>query len=119
MPMNGMNATTGKPLSGSAHLAQSVADILSTPIGSRIMRRDYGSAIPALIDSPINRSLPMLLRAAAVDALRQWETRLTVSSVSLSGDPAKGGLTIAIAGQTADTAQPATLSVSIPAARAA
>lgn len=58
--MNGMDATTGKPLSGDAHLAQSVADILTTPIGSRVMRRSYGSLIPSLIDAPINAAIPAM-----------------------------------------------------------
>uniref|UniRef100_UPI0026076D20 ATPase domain-containing protein n=1 Tax=uncultured Sphingobium sp. TaxID=316087 RepID=UPI0026076D20 len=34
--------------------ATGVRDILTTPIGSRLMRRDYGSLIPELIDQPAN-----------------------------------------------------------------
>ena len=34
-----MNRTTGTAISGLEHLRQSVGDILSTPIGSRVMRR--------------------------------------------------------------------------------
>ena len=37
-----MNRNTGKAITGVAHLTQSVADILLTPIGSRVMRRGYG-----------------------------------------------------------------------------
>lgn len=39
---SGMSRHTGAALDGADHLAQSVADILGTPIGSRVMRRDYG-----------------------------------------------------------------------------
>ncbi len=39
--MRGMNANTGKELEGIEHLKQSIIDILTTPIGSRVMRRDY------------------------------------------------------------------------------
>lgn len=108
--MNGMDATTGKPLSGDAHLAQSVADILTTPIGSRVMRRSYGSLIPSLIDAPINAATPMLIRAATVLAIRAWEPRLSIARVRLFGAPARGALTIQISGQRADTAAPVTLS---------
>ena len=38
-------------LEANAHLNQSIADILTTPIGTRVMRPDYGSNIPRLIDS--------------------------------------------------------------------
>jgi phage baseplate assembly protein W len=33
---------------------QSIRDILSTPLGSRLMRRRYGSQLYALIDAPMN-----------------------------------------------------------------
>ncbi len=39
--MKGMSAETGKALEGLEHLKQSITDILTTPIGSRIMRREY------------------------------------------------------------------------------
>ena len=48
--MLGINAYTGESLSGLDHLRQSIADILSTPLNTRVMRRDYGSRIPELID---------------------------------------------------------------------
>jgi phage baseplate assembly protein W len=109
--MNGMDALTGKPLSGDAHLAQSVKDIITTPVGSRTMRRDYGSLIPRLIDAPINATTPMLVRAATVLAIRQWEPRLSIARVRLFGSPSTGKLTIQIIGQRADTGRPITLSI--------
>lgn len=44
--MTGMSATTGRALTEREHLAQSIADILTTPLNTRIMRRDYGSLLP-------------------------------------------------------------------------
>ncbi|HGJ5879100.1 MAG TPA: baseplate assembly protein, partial [Arsenophonus nasoniae] len=41
----GMNRQTGRFISENAHIAQSVQDILLTPVGSRVMRRDYGSLL--------------------------------------------------------------------------
>lgn len=48
--MNGVNCRTGKRLSGVAHLRQSVSDILNTPVGSRVLVRDYGSDLFELLD---------------------------------------------------------------------
>ena len=47
--MTGMDRETGKSLSGIEHLRQSIRDILTTPIGSRVMRRDYGSRLFELL----------------------------------------------------------------------
>ncbi len=100
--MLGMDRTTGKALSGDAHLAQSIADILSTPLGSRVMRRDYGSLLFELIDRPINGAIRMLLHAATAIALARWEPRLQLTRVQLEGEPADGRLTIRIEGRRTD-----------------
>jgi len=100
--MQGMDVSTGKPLSDEAHLAQSIGDILSTPIGTRPMRRDYGSLLFELIDKPINGAIRMLLQAATAIALRRWEPRLRLTRVTLAGEPASGRLIIRIEGVRTD-----------------
>jgi len=79
--MRGVDRNTGKALSGLDHLRQSIADVLTTPIGSRVMRRDYGSRLFELADAPINRSTLVALYAATADALGRWEPRLRVRRV--------------------------------------
>lgn len=79
--MKGTDANTGKPLDGLAHLQQSIKDILTTPIGSRVMRRDYGSRLPRLVDAPMNRATLIDLYAATAEALLQWEPRFSVQQV--------------------------------------
>lgn len=79
--MRGTDSTSGKPLSGIAHLKQSIRDILTTPIGSRVMRRDYGSELFNLIDAPANRATVLDIMAAIVDALRKWEPRIYPQTV--------------------------------------
>lgn len=81
--MNGMDNLTGKPLVGLAHLRQSIADILTTPIGSRVMRRDYGSRIFQRIDAPLTGELVAEIYADVVEALFNYEPRLEVSNVSV------------------------------------
>lgn len=79
--MIGMDSTTGLPLGGIDHLRQSIRDILTTPLGSRVMRRDYGSALPDLVDSNLTGLTLAQLYAATADALRRWEPRLRVTRV--------------------------------------
>ena len=43
--MAGMARTTGAALDGLEHIKQSVLDILSTPVGTRAGRREYGSGL--------------------------------------------------------------------------
>lgn len=88
--MNGIDATTGKRLSGLDHLRQSIRDILRTPIGSRVMRRDYGSRLFQLIDAPMNRSTLLDLYAATAEALATWEPRIRVDMVqATSAEPGR------------------------------
>ncbi len=68
--MRGMSATSGKELEGLDHLKQSIIDILTTPIGSRIMRREYGSRLLELVDRPINRDFSLEIYAAIADTVR-------------------------------------------------
>ncbi|MEN1450892.1 GPW/gp25 family protein, partial [Pseudomonas aeruginosa] len=49
-----MNAHTGGAIDRLAHIRQSIAVILTTRIGTRVMRREYGSQLPELIDAPFN-----------------------------------------------------------------
>ncbi len=81
--MIGMDARTGAPLTGTAHLAQSIGDILSTPVGTRVGRRDYGSLLPDLIDQPMNALGRMRLMAATALALLRWEPRLKLTGVAI------------------------------------
>lgn len=95
--MTGMDRNTGKPLDGLAHLIQSIVDILTTPIGSRVMRREYGSLLPQLADQPANQATSLALFAATADALRRWEPRIKLKKVAfaaIEGRPGAFDLTL-------------------------
>lgn len=79
--MAGMDAQTGRALDGVAHLRQSITDILTTPIGSRVMRREYGSRLPALIDAPVTPGRLIDLYASTAEALARWEPRFKLNRV--------------------------------------
>ena len=80
----GINAHTGKSIAGKDHLHQSIADILTTPIGSRVMRRSYGSYLFELIDQAANDAGRLRLMAATADALIRWEPRLKLKKVTIA-----------------------------------
>lgn len=89
----GMDSETGKPLAGIEHLKQSIRDILTTPIGSRVMRRDYGSNLMALLDRPMNSQLVVDIQVAVSMALSLQEPRLQLIRVTVelpSDDPVRG-----------------------------
>lgn len=88
--MHGMDRTTGGPLSGEAHLAQSIADILGTPRGARVMRRRYGSEVASLLDAPLNGQTLLAFYAAIAEALAEWEPRVTVDQIKVVGTTATG-----------------------------
>lgn len=81
--VKGMSRHSGLKIDQDNHILQSVRDILTTPIGSRVMRRDYGSLLPFLIDSPLNSYFIMQLRASVIHALMRWETRVTPVRIEL------------------------------------
>ncbi|MDB5690277.1 MAG: Phage baseplate assembly protein [Sphingomonas bacterium] len=97
-----MSASTGAPLDGADHLRQSIADILGTPLGTRIGRRDYGSLLPELIDRPANAATRILLYGATALALLRHEPRLHVSRIGLAPGQQPGAFVLTIAGKRTD-----------------
>lgn len=91
--MQGLSRLTAEVLDPDAHLAQSIIDILSTPKGTRVMRRDYGSDLPDLIDRPINGETLIDLYQATAEALNLWEPRVRVARVAIT-EAVAGSLTI-------------------------
>lgn len=81
-----MHTATGRRIDRAAHISQSIADILTTPIGSRLMRRGYGSYIPQLIDQPLTDANILRLQAATAQAIMQWEPRTRLRSARLRFD---------------------------------
>lgn len=93
---SGMDRITGKPLSGIDHLRQSILDILTTRIGTRVMRRDYGSRVGELIDAPANNAFAVALYAAVAEALDKWEPRFKLKKIDFKrGDDGKVSLSFA------------------------
>ena len=96
--MQGLNRHTGNSLSGIDHLYQSITDILTTPLGTRVMRRDYGSEVFDLLDRPMTPELTVDLHAAIAIALDRWEPRFSLEQVNVVSAVA-GKMTIDLIGR--------------------
>lgn len=100
--MRGMQAGTGRPIDGLAHLRQSIVDILTTPVGSRIKRRQYGSHLFDLIDQPFNGVTRMRLFGAVATALARWEPRLKLTGLKLTAGDVAGAFVLRLEGVRTD-----------------
>lgn len=89
-------------------MRQSIRDILTTPLGSRVMLRDYGSRLFELVDAPINKATIVEIYAATIEALTKWEPRIAISSVSVVSVIA-GQITLSLQGVYLPNGQPITV----------
>jgi uncharacterized protein len=102
MPSTGLDRTTGKPLSGLAHVRQCFVVIFTTRIGERVMRRSFGSNVPAILGRNLVPSTLTLFFAAIILAVDLWEPRLRIVQVLYPAPPNApstlrvGNLTLAI-----------------------
>lgn len=109
---SGMSRDTGGALTDLDHIRQSVRDILLTPVGSRVMRRSYGSLLSALIDQPQNEALRLQIMSACYMAILQWEPRVKLTGISYES-AFDGGMVVEITGSRTDTAQDFSLTVPV------
>ena len=83
----GMNRATGERISDVDHISQSIGDILRTPVGSRVMRREYGSLLSQMIDQPQTPALELQIMAACYMAILKWEPRVRLAAAAVKGIP--------------------------------
>lgn len=107
-----MNRETGGAIGDLDHITQSIADILTTRIGTRVMRREYGSLLPELVDHPFNDATRLRVYAATVMALMRWEPRISLNRVQFLGANLQGQSVLDLEGTLVDTNEP--LSMSLP-----
>ena len=107
---SGMNNTSGKVITDIDHLRQSVRDILLTPQGSRIARREYGS--PAVGTDEISHKIRHYACRSCRQcmALSRWEPRLTLDSITINSN-FDGSMVVELTGRR-NNGVPVSLSVS-------
>lgn len=108
----GMNSHTGLSISEVEHISQSMRDILLTPVGSRVMRREYGSLLSALIDMPQNPALRLQIMVACYSAIQKWEPRIRLTAISFETGDA-GEMYVDITGMRTDTGASVSTTVSL------
>ncbi|WP_296268420.1 GPW/gp25 family protein [Pseudomonas sp. MLB6B] len=96
--MIGLDRRTGQPLSGKAHLRQSIEVILTTPVGSRRMRPEFGSNLRRYIDLPVTEGWKSAVQAEVARALGRWEPRLKLERVRVVS-VVDGKITMQLTGQ--------------------
>lgn len=106
----GMDRDSGEAITDTDHIRQSVRDILITPEGSRIGRREYGSLLSVLIDKAQNDAVRLQVMAAVYTALSRWEPRIRLSTVNITS-AFDGSMVVELSGQRADGSP---LAMSVP-----
>ncbi|WP_433647177.1 GPW/gp25 family protein [Kosakonia pseudosacchari] len=107
----GLSRSTGGTITDAEHISQSLSDILRTPVGSRVMRRDYGSLLSAMIDQPQTPALELQIKVACYFAVLKWEPRITLSAVTTERQ-SDGRMVVSLTGEIASTGD--ALSLTIP-----
>lgn len=97
--MAGIDAVTGRPLSGWPHVVQSVGILLTTRLGDRAMRRYVGSVTTALLGRNINRTNMLRLLQSIAVAIDLFEPRFGVLRVTPVALERSGHVSIVIEGE--------------------
>lgn len=79
----GVSAASGFRLTDWEHTQQSISRILTTFVGSLVMRRDFGSELPEMVDRRLTQRNVLGAFAECALAIKRWEKRFEVRSVSL------------------------------------
>lgn len=65
-------------IGGKELIAQSIVEILSTPIGTRLFNRGFGSRLHELMFEQNDEVLESLLETFVFEAVEQWEKRAKI-----------------------------------------
>ena len=107
----GMNRSDGLTVTDLEHISQSIGDILRTPVGSRVMRRDYGSLLASMIDQPQTPALRLQIMAACYSAIQKWEPRVSLTTITFERGENDGAMYVDITGTRSTGGQPFSLTI--------
>ncbi|RRY08803.1 GPW/gp25 family protein [Brucella anthropi] len=97
----GVDRITGKPLGGWLHVEQSLEVIFTTAFSARVMRRWFGSLIPAILGENISSAVVLRLMVSIYAAL-EFEPRFSLTQIHVASTPdelRQGELRLVIEGQ--------------------
>ncbi len=79
---------------GADKVLDDVRVLLATRIGERLMARDYGTRLPALVHEPNDEVLLDIARDQTQAALLRWEPRVAPAVVDVIAHPDEGRLDV-------------------------
>jgi len=82
--------------SGRDLIIMSIRQIIGTILGSRVMRRDFGSRIQDIPFEPADESTVALIRHFVVGAVTRWEKRVRLTGLLVQFNPTISQLQIAV-----------------------
>jgi len=77
-------------------ISESINRILKTPLGSRVMRPEFGSLLYTLMDREYDEEFRVKATKYTFEAISVNEPRVTVSRVNFLIEPTKGTLSLII-----------------------
>lgn len=98
-PSMGMDAETGRYITGWDHVVQSLNDIFLTRFGARVMREWYGSFVPDALGRNITRAELVPVLASITSAIEQWEPRFAVERMHIPEASREGRMELIIEGR--------------------
>jgi phage baseplate assembly protein W len=86
----------GELVFDSDDIRQSILTILTTDIGSRLFRPDFGSNLQRLLFDPLTSDLTTRLRSDIYASIGKWEPRVTIEFVDISMDKVSASFRISV-----------------------
>lgn len=82
---------------GADKLRNNIVHLLLTDVGERVMHRDYGGGLRALVHDPNNDALRAVVQHQLGKSLVKWEPRVQLQQISIDpdGDPGTFSATVA------------------------
>ncbi len=90
----GVDASTGRIITGQVHLAQSIATIWATRIGERVMLLAFGSNLRSHLGEDVTGALALQIYDDLTTAIIRWEPEYRMIDFQLVSLTRKGGMGI-------------------------
>jgi phage baseplate assembly protein W len=94
---------------GDRNIQESIWIILSTKLGERVYRPNFGSRLSELVFAPMSTQTLLLIRLYVREALEMWEPRILLQDVLTEPNPVRGQVLIRIQYHIKETYDPRSL----------
>lgn len=98
--MAGLSRHTGKPIGNLESAYQGVETVLTTRLGERVMRREFGAGIVEILGRAVTPALFLAWQQLLGTAIDLWEPRFKIRTIEVAGGTEavrKGHLKVRIA----------------------